>query len=66
VGLKAKRAGRLAALLPSGVFALCPYIAGNWPHDQTNTGVLGTSHVDATGPTPELMAVRQTPEIHQV
>ena len=30
--LKAKREGKLA-LLPSGVFALCPYIAGTWPQD---------------------------------
>ena len=43
--LKAKQEGKLS-LLPNGVFALCPYIAGNWPQDETHTDVLGSSHVD--------------------
>jgi hypothetical protein len=43
-------------LLPSGVFALCPYIAGNWPQDETDTGMLGTSHVEnAEAPMEPLM-----------
>ena len=56
--LKAKQEGKLS-LLPNGVFALCPYIAGNWPQDETHTDMLGSSHVDnAQAPmTPLMQAV---------
>lgn len=64
--LKAKREGKLA-LLPSGVFALCPYIAGNWPQDEQNNGTLGTSHIDnAQSPmTPLMQAVGYGLEAYQ-
>ena len=32
--------------LPSGYFAMCPYIAGSWPQAVSNEGILGTSHLD--------------------
>ena len=56
-----------APLLPSGVFALCPYIAGNWPQDEQNNGTLGTSHIDnAQSPmTPLMQAVGYGLEAYQ-
>ena len=46
VALKAAREGQ-SRLLGAGFYALCPYIAGQWPQNETNTGVLGTSHLEA-------------------
>ena len=43
--MKAKRAGELH-LCRSGLFALCPYIAGAWPVGVKDDGRLGTSHID--------------------
>ena len=43
--LKAMRAGRLG-LIPSGMFAMCPYIAGDWPLGVVNEGILGESHIE--------------------
>jgi len=41
--LKAKREGRMSVI--SGVYALCPYIAGTWPQDVIHEGILGSSHL---------------------
>lgn len=41
--MKAKKAGQLS-LLSSGIFAVCPFIAGSWPRDKLNKGILGESH----------------------
>lgn len=52
--LKCKKEGRLD-LIPSGFFALCPYIAGIWPESPADPNwkrqgdILGTSHVDNNG-----------------
>ena len=43
--LKAMRTGNLA-LFPSGTFAMCPYIAGDWPQGVANEGILGESHIE--------------------
>jgi acetyl esterase len=34
-------------LVRHGIYALCPYLAGTWPQNVTNNGVLGTSHLDS-------------------
>lgn len=41
--LKCKKEGTLDMV--SGLYALCPYIAGSWPQDVTNEGILGESHL---------------------
>ncbi len=46
--LKCKQEGRMD-LIQHGLYALCPYIAGNWPSGVLNDGKLGTSHVDNQG-----------------
>eukprot|EP01062_Namystynia_karyoxenos_P052786 TRINITY_DN423_c0_g1_i2.p1 TRINITY_DN423_c0_g1~~TRINITY_DN423_c0_g1_i2.p1 ORF type:complete len:372 (+),score=124.13 TRINITY_DN423_c0_g1_i2:93-1208(+) len=43
--LKAKREGKLHMV--SGFYPLCPYIAGTWPQDVQNEGILGTSHLNS-------------------
>ena len=45
--LRCVRDGTAAELMPMGFYALCPYIAGIWPQDTTNSGVLGRSHLDS-------------------
>ncbi len=32
-------------LVRHGVYALCPYIAGTWPQNRFNDGILGVSHL---------------------
>merc|ERR1712032_1631076 len=32
-----------------GIYAHCPYIAGTWPQDVGNDGILGESHIDNNG-----------------
>ena len=34
--------------LCNGVYALCPYIAGQWDQKKSNEGILGTSHIGKT------------------
>lgn len=41
--LKAKEEGQLGMI--SGFYALCPFIAGTWPADAANEGILGQSHI---------------------
>lgn len=45
VGLKAK-AEKTMHMFPRGMFAMCPYIVGVYPQDQTWNGRLGDSHLD--------------------
>lgn len=42
--MKCKREDTLK-YIPSGFYAICPYIAGSWPADVTNANGLGTSHL---------------------
>eukprot|EP00927_Polykrikos_kofoidii_P062453 TRINITY_DN57265_c0_g1_i1.p1 TRINITY_DN57265_c0_g1~~TRINITY_DN57265_c0_g1_i1.p1 ORF type:complete len:389 (-),score=60.35 TRINITY_DN57265_c0_g1_i1:197-1363(-) len=44
MALKAKRQSELG-LMGSGIFAMCPYIAGEWTKE-VNHGILGTSHIE--------------------
>ncbi|GBG33944.1 Arylacetamide deacetylase [Hondaea fermentalgiana] len=46
VTLKALKEGR-HDLVQHGIYAMCPYIAGRWPQDVTNNGILGTSHLNS-------------------
>lgn len=45
--LKALQEGSQERLLPKGFFALCPFIAGEWPQEATHQGALGDSHLDS-------------------
>jgi len=43
--LKAIKEGR-RDLVEHGIFAMCPYIAGQWPQNVKNNGQLGVSHIE--------------------
>ncbi|GBG23908.1 Arylacetamide deacetylase [Hondaea fermentalgiana] len=46
IAIKAIREGE-RDLVQHGVYSMCPYIAGQWPQDVKNNGILGTSHLDS-------------------
>jgi acetyl esterase len=46
LGLRAVQRGTTDALMPAGIFSLCPYIAATWPRSVTDDGILGTSHIE--------------------
>lgn len=45
LALKCAREGTLSRM-KSGFFALCPYIAGEWPQSVSSAGALGVSHLN--------------------
>ena len=46
LGLRAVQFGSAEELMPAGIVSLCPYIAGSWPLEVTNEGILGISHIE--------------------
>ncbi|GBG33945.1 Arylacetamide deacetylase [Hondaea fermentalgiana] len=46
IALKAIRDGE-RYLVQHGIYPLCPYIAGQWPQDVQDNGILGTSHLNS-------------------